>query len=192
MDLSNIALTAMKIGQNPQVRSCINKLIHKIYKRLTLKPCEIVIIEDNTRINLEFKYNEQKYQLIDLEKIFKTLTSSTEEKENMKNIKLSSYELYVYKYKAQIKIILNLLRNEHRDKIPLILLSDISLCNALHLNKNVKIFLMSDELFNETLKPLDNETQNYLKCNRNKHIDKKEFTYNNIEELKYMLSYLYS
>jgi hypothetical protein len=191
MELSNIATMALKVSQNQQVRSLLSRLLHKIYKRLSLKKVHCIIMEDDTRLKLSFDFNKNKYYLVDLEKVFKCLLSE-QEKEQMKNIKLLSYEIFISKYSKQLKEILNILRYSHKDKELILLMSDVSLCHALHCHQ-FNTYLMNDNEFNLMISKVENQDiKEYLNNHREKHLKKNTQFYKTLEELKYMLFYEFS
>ena len=177
MDISSISASSLlvlkQLSQNKEVRSIFYKIFHKLYKKLFLKDIICIICEDITRINLNIEVNDDKYIVINLENIYKSMSSDSENS-MMTNIKLENYDLYCLKYFVFLKDILNAMRNNYKQKTIICLLSDIKMADKLHIT-NYEVYLMSDNSFNDLISKCSDKEVKYLENHRKNHIKKSEF-----------------
>jgi hypothetical protein len=129
-------LLLKQLSQNKEVKSVLYRLFHKLYKKLFLKEVQCVICEDITRINLNIDINDDNYIILNLESVYKSMSSDSENA-LISNLKLENYDLYCLKYSNELKKLLNAMRNEYHNKICIVLLSDIKMVEKLHI-KNMK------------------------------------------------------
>ena len=182
--ISSVGMIAEKAYKDKELRGYIAKFLHMCYKKIFLANVICIVVEDCIRANLNIDVNDNKYIVLNAEAVLKTMMSDTEI-EQMDNLKVENYDLYVMKYGILLKTLLNALRNQYKkDKQIILLLSSVSMSNALHVD-NPEIYQMSDNLYKDVMKKaMTDKEKMYLDKQRQKHINDAIFKYENIDQLK--------
>lgn len=171
------------LASDAQTRGVISKSLHKIYKRIFLKKVYCVVCEDYTRIQLNLEVNDDKYIVVNLEEILKSMSSDAENA-RFQNLKCESIDLYILTVAPQLKHLLNIMRNSHSDKHVIALLSNKKLAKALHIkDENIQCYCMDDFLLNEILTKVPEKHRNYI-LHQNKMNAPFKFKYSSVQQLK--------
>jgi hypothetical protein len=186
MDISSISASSLlvlkQLSQNKEVKSFLYKIFHKLYKKIFLKDVICIICEDLTRSNLYLDVNDDKYIILNLENIYKSMCSDSENA-LISNIKLENYDLYSMKYSTFLKDILNAMRNNYKNKTCIVLLSDVKMAEKLHI-KNYEVFLMDEQHYLDVFNKCSLNEKKYIGLHRKTHIKNVIFLYSEINQLK--------
>lgn len=183
MALGGASLIAQEIYSNEDVRGYLSRLMHLIYKRIFYADVETIILEDCIRNVIQLNLGDD-FVLLNGELTLRAMQSQ-DENDKMLQLKAENYNLYIMKYKKHMKTILNAMREQHKDKTIVLLLSSQEMANALHIKKHIQVYQMSDKLYDEAKMKLqtDKERQ-YVEKQRKRLLDKAKFKYESIDQLQ--------
>lgn len=184
--LSAAGMAASELANNKDVHSWIGKLAHRIYKYLFLKPVKCFVAESHVVSELQINVNDDKYVVINLEQIYKTMLSE-EELEAYNNLKIENMDVFTMRYYVDLKRILNAMRNQYRrDKTVVVLLSSVQLANAMHIDSDlIQVYQMRDEAFAEVMKNhMTDKANRFALLQRNKHLPLAKMLYADVKQLE--------
>lgn len=169
------------IASSEETKSTIVKLYRKFQMRKS--KYITVIVEDLVRSELFLDVNDDKYIVLNLEKI---LLSMNSDDENMMigNLKVNNNDLYALQVYRQIKPILKALRRQYMTKTCVILLSSKRLAELLHVHKRMNIYTMTDKLYESYTGSLSEEEKRFHNAMRKVHKPLSTSDYDSLDELK--------
>jgi hypothetical protein len=165
----------------------------KMFRKFKMRKCRYVTIvcEDSTRSELYIDVNDDKYVVLNIEKILLSMNSD-DENMSIANLKVNNNDLYALQIYRQLKPILRALRMQYKNKTCVILISSVRLAQLLKIDKHLSTYLMTDRLFNSTVESLPDCERRFLNQMRKIHLPHLTADYDTIDELKRLLQRQFS
>lgn len=160
MNSASLGAAALGVLKNETTQSVLRKFVRKIWKKICLKQPITCVINDAHRRGLRFKYDEAKFQLLDLENTYLSLLSDGEVA-RLADLKRSNSRAWILSVKEPCKRLLNTVREHWRKERVILILSNPELATELHM-KDIRLFAPDNECFAEMMESVPEHQQEYL------------------------------
>lgn len=159
---SGLGAVAAGILKSEPAQNMIGRFMRKVWKKIKLKNVMCIIINDVDRQSLAFDFPDEKYQYLDVEKVYLSLLSDGEIS-RLRDLKKVSSRSWVMSVKQPCKKILNNVREAWRDEKVILCLSNCELAKELHVpRRNMVVYVQDDEYHQTLLEKVPEDTAPYL------------------------------
>ena len=184
--LGSLALGIMK---SKEAKTILGRFFRKVWKMLRLKSVKCIVVNDIHRLKLVFDYPVDKYQYLDVEKVYLSLLSDGEIA-RLSELKKVNPRAWIISVREPCKRVLNTVREQWRNERVILCVSNTELAKELHVD-NVNVFVQDKELHEEMVESVDGVTGEYL-SRMLKQNSKGEYTeYKSYDQLIHKLEKLF-
>lgn len=172
--MSNVERVASSLLGEGKKKGFFKRSLHKFRKSM-LKPVVGVVVNDYHRNMLQLEFDEEEFQVIDLERLYHAVLPPSEIGK-LENLKKECIRSWLSVVKEDMKKLLDKNRLLAKDEQIVCLLSNFELAKELNIKK-LHVFIMDDDLKKEVHGHVDAKTRAYLqRLNRqSKKHERKEY-----------------
>lgn len=162
MDSATIGAVAAGILKSEGSRNVIKRLLQRLWTHITVKAVYAVVVNDVDRKTLKFGYDDAKFQLLDVEKVYLSLLGNGELK-RLSNLKLFNRRGWIMAVRKPMKSILDTVAKHWKKERVICVLSSIELAHELGItSKHMRCFVPDSELQTTMKDSLQPEWHDYF------------------------------
>lgn len=184
---SSLGAAAAGILKSAEARGIVMRFMRKLWKMMRLKKIRCLIINDVDRKDLKFRFPDETYQYLDVEKVYLSLLSDGEVA-RLRDLKKINSRSWIIAVKSPCKKILNNVRESWRKESVILCMSNYELAVELGVpKKQIEIYVQDKDYNKEILDKVPEDVRDYLDSMRVKYTDMEHVGYKSAEQLQEIL-----
>jgi hypothetical protein len=169
----SLGAAALGLLKSEAAQNIVMRMFHKLWKKIRLKNVQCIVVNDCDRRKLKFKYDDAKYQFLDVESVYLSLLSDGEIA-RLGKLKEMNIRSFIISTRVPCKRLLTNIRTLWKNETVILCVSNVELAKELHIpKKNTFVFCQDKEYHEQLLESLPDESRPYMKelYDRNKRGD---------------------